>query len=649
MGNGNNYNGGSGLTSGFNQPQSIAVTKTTATSRTPAFAVVGDWGNNQLRMVAGPSATGSASTVQSQMPSGPGGGADYRYITVGAATASRVYFTQQNYHRVMFFTPASQLVTAVAGVTYQSGWADGAGAQSYFCNPWGTALSPAGTVLYVADTCNHRVRAITLSGLAVTTYAGRGDGGTTHYADGAALNAVIPNPLAIAAGADGTVYVSDSSQRIRAVALGGGGGVGGTVSQLAGCGINPNDQQYTRDVDGVAAMACFGQIYAFATDLTGATLIVADRGGQTIRAVTLATATVWTLAGVPMTPGGGNGFAPTFYSPSGVAVDSAGAVWVADQSNNVIRVLTGCPGLNAAAPTATPTPSPGYAPPAAGGAGGGGSGCVVSSFVGKPYQQGGWNQAFNGASPMLAGPTHGVAADAAGRVLWIEPYSNQIREVLPNGTAVTVAGYYNAGGGSQDGTGSGSQNTGTNSAAGFQFNWNQVSRVEYGPGGISVVPPYSPLPYYAVFTDIGNFNVRALTMDATGTVGTVVTLAGGGVDGSTPPNWGQRWQGYADGDGTKALFYWPAGVVNDNQGNVYVADTQNGVVRLVVPLAGPLGAVSTLAGAPPGVSGNRCPRCSSRSTTPSGSPTRTARRGRSSSPTRAATPSRCSTWRRSRW
>jgi DNA-binding beta-propeller fold protein YncE len=110
---------------------------------------------------------------------------------------------------------------------------------------------------------------------------------------------------------------------------------GGVVATLAGLpGLSGT-------VDGTGSVARFNQPRGIAVDSTGA-LYVADSNNHTIRKIT-AGAVVTTLAGLAGNPANidGTGSAAQFNQPRGVEVDSGtGMVYVADTTNNKIRQIT---------------------------------------------------------------------------------------------------------------------------------------------------------------------------------------------------------------------------------------------------------------------------------------------------------------------
>jgi hypothetical protein len=292
--------------------------------------------------------------------------------------------------------------TTLAGSAGQRGSADGTGSDARFRYPAGVAVDRADNV-YVADYYNSTIRKVTASGV-VTTLAGRA--GSFGSTDGTGNEARFNYPQRVAVDDTGNVYVADfANHTIRSITP------AGTVTTLAGQAGSPGS------ADGPGDAAQFYFPNGVAVDGAG-NVYVADSSNNTIRKVTAA-GVVTTLAGLAETTGSadGTGSDARFYRPSGVAVDEAGNVYVADSGNETIRKVT----------------------PAG----------AVTTLAG---QAGNLGSADGPGSAARFHDPRGVAVDGAGNVYVTDPWYNTIRKVTAAGVVTTLAGQAGALS-SADGTG----------------------------------------------------------------------------------------------------------------------------------------------------------------------------------------------------
>jgi sugar lactone lactonase YvrE len=527
---------GAGAAARFNEPFGLAVDDA-------GTLYVADASNNAIRKI-------TSAGVVSTLAGGGGPGS-----TDGTGSAARldeprgvaldadgtIYVADYDNHLIRKITAAG-VVTTLAGQADQPGNADGVGTAASFRSPIGIAVSAAG-VVYVADTGNRAIRRITPDGAvttltspgqlseprgiavdaaglisvadygshvirsvatngAVTTLAGTvGTPGTTD-ATGTAARFHFPSGVAVTS--TGVIYVADTdNDTIRAIAP---GAIVTTVAGQAG---------QTSTTDGQGAEARFDDPFAAAVD-PGGVVYVADSAAHVIRRITLDGA-VTTYAGSPGSYGSadGTGAAARFYSPFGVAVDSAGNVYVSDSFNHTVRKIT--------------------------------AGGVVTTLAGSAQSGGKTDGA--GTAARFDQP-FGIAVDANGNVYVSDATANTIRKITSAGVVSTLAGLAGTPG-SADGTGT---------SARFAVPYAVAVDTT---GTIFVV-------------DHGNHTIRQVTAN-----GVVTTLAG--TAGSA---------GSADGTGAAARFRYPSGVTVDREGNVFVADTDNHLIRQITPS----GEVTTVGG-----------------------------------------------------
>ena len=252
-------------------------------------------------------------------------------------SVGNVFVADTSSHTIRKLTPVGDnwVVSTVAGLAGTPDSADGTNSDARFNRPMAVALDNAGN-LYVADRYNHTIRRIAPVGAdwVVTTVAGLA--GARDHDDGTNNAARFYSPGGIAVDGAGNLYVADTLNfTVRKIAP---VGTNWVVSTIAGVATNYGL------ADGVGSAARFDYPYGITVD--GATnLYVADWGNNAIRKVRPIGASwvVSTPAGsLASTFGSADGTnnSALFYQPMGIAVDQRGALYVADQYNHMIRKIT---------------------------------------------------------------------------------------------------------------------------------------------------------------------------------------------------------------------------------------------------------------------------------------------------------------------
>src|SRR5665213_948225 len=333
----------------------------------------------------------------------------------------------------------------------------------------------------------------------VSTLAG--SAGVTGAINATGTAASFNLPTGVAVDSFGNIYVADqNNDLIRKITA---GGVVTTLAGQAGVYVSTN---------ATGTAASFNSPTGVAVDTAG-NVYVADMANCLIRKIT-AGGIVSTLAGQPRVNGSTNatGTAASFYYPTGVAVDTAGNVYVADSGNNLIRKIT--------------------------------SGGVVTTLAGSLS---GGSTNGTGTAASFYNPTE-VAVDSSGNVYVTDTYNYLIRKITPGGVVTTLAG-----GGSGVGT------NGIGTAASF----NQPFGVAVDTVGNIYV------------TDTLNNLIRKITSG-----GVVTTMAGEG-SGFGVHGWPNP--GSTNGMGPAASFNFPTGITVDSSGNVYIGDQNNNMIRKITP------------------------------------------------------------------
>lgn len=543
-----------------------------------------------------------------------------------AISGSNIYFSSG--HSVFKIDGAGSM-TLVAGNSRAGFSGDGGPAVSAQLNaPQGLALDAAGN-LYIADSVNNRVRMVDTQGI-ITTFAGNGTVNPPGFwgDTGPATDASLHLPTGLAVDSSGKVYIAVSADNtVRVVTT------DGVINIFAGAGYKGYYGDYAKDSisgivsnTGVATVAGLTNPQDIAIGPSGS-LLIADTGNATIRKVD-STGVITTISGNGNVGISGDDVATTLamVAPFGVAVDSAGNVYVAEYGSNRIRKIDtsgkittavgdgnqgfagdgGAPNkVEMSLPTSVVVDSSGNLYFAdslnnrirklAGG--------NVSTFAGNGLfsRSGDGNAA---AAAQLNTPLGVAVGTSIGSgiapTFYIADTANNVVRIVANGVISNFAGTGTAG--SSGDQLNGPQGLAVDSAGSLYIADTQNNRVRkvsggaistvagsgtagFGGDGGAATSAQLNAPFGVAVDAAGNLYIAEFSNNRVrkvSTNGNIGTLAGNGVSGFS-------------GDGlqaTSAQLNGPQGVAVDSAGNVYIADTANNRVRKVAAN----GVITTVAG-----------------------------------------------------
>jgi uncharacterized protein (TIGR03437 family) len=421
--------GGNSYQAMLNKPSGVAIG--------PNGAVyIADSGNGVIRMVTpdgkivtlnGPqrSARGTGETPHASVPAKPFG--------VAVDTDGTVYYTDVNYSTVVKIS--NGVSTVVAGTSGRNGFSgdNGPASNATLNQPQGIAVD-ANHNLLIADTGNLRVRMISAATGIITTVFGNGSG--TYGGDGsAAVNAQLYRPTYETMDAAGNLYIADSGNYvIRKVDTNGiittvagtgkkgtGGGDGGpaTSSALSGplcvavapdgsllIGDNGNLKLRKVAANGtISTIPAPGAITAMLYDSSGNLLISSSFG--MVYSMNAA-GTVKTIAGGGTGGDGGPAATASLFSAAGIALDSAGNLFIAEPFAYDVRRVDAKTG-------------------------------IITTVAGIPNNYGFAGDGGPATKALLSEPL-GVAVDSAGNLFIADTYNNAVRIVGTDGIIHTFAG-----------------------------------------------------------------------------------------------------------------------------------------------------------------------------------------------------------------
>jgi len=439
------------------------------------------------------------------------------------------------------------IITTVAGTGTQGFSGDnGPATSAELSNPAGVAVDSTGT-LYIADQSNRRIRAVSKG--VISTVAGTGNAGLSGD-NGPAISAQLGGPTGIAFDAAGDLYIADG-YRIRKV-------TSGVITTIAG-----NGMQFSGN-GGPATSAQIENPADVAVDSSGGVYFYAEPGPEAIFKVIDGVMNTFAGTGTEGFSGdNGPAIDAQFASVGGIAVDSSGNSYISDFGNNRIREVSNGT-IRTIAGTGATSPSndnvsalsANIVPTALAVDAAGDVFFIDAATVALRKLSNGVVTTVANADALGLSFTVGnttvsyvpsqIAVDSAGNV-FIPDEAYGLVEKVSNGAVTTVAG-----------GGCGCSGNGDNGPA--------TDAVIYGATGVAVDSADS---LYIAERDDGR--VRKVAG------GVIATIAGNGTSGFSGDG----------GPATAAELYVPLAMAIDPTGNVYVADSYNNLVRVLIPNGSP--------------------------------------------------------------
>lgn len=503
--------------------------------------LVGDSGNARIRRIDSKRKVTTIVGTGTFGNSGDGGPATQATIgeVEGIATDSlnRIYFSDSN--SVVRMVDAAGIIHTFAGNgTVGFGGDNGPATSAELAGPEGLAFDDKGN-LYIADTSNNRIRKVDPNGI-ITTFAGNGANDNSG-SGGPATLAGLATPLSLVLQGN-TLYISTVSNVIWAADLS-----SHIIKIVAG---SLPSQTGGFNGDGNSALATqFNQPNAIACDSAG-DLYVADLGNDRVREINAAQI-VSTVAGGYL---GDGGPARRASLNSGffvhLAFDAAGNLYVADPGNNRVRKIT---------PEGT-----------------------ISTFAGNGFS--GYSGDGSPATNAMLNDPNSVTVDNQGNVFIADIGNGVIRKVDPAGVISTFTKPSYGFGTSVIGLATDDSGN-LYSTDGFAFVYKTDpsgnSTVFAGGGfnateadGVPATQARLNFPTGLAVDQSGNVYIdewlgqRVRKVDTNGIISTVAGTGAQGFSGDGGP-------------ATKATLSLPIDVAVDRRGDVYIADLENGRIRMV--------------------------------------------------------------------